>query len=82
VLVVGCGWQPRRPCGLGSPPLLSDGGEVHVTDDESMTTMSRSGGAAAGGSRCYSGRWSSGATDVHVNGGGITVDIGGSSARR
>jgi hypothetical protein len=87
VLVVGCGWQPGRLCGLGSPPpplppLLSDDGEVHGTDDESTTAMSRSCGAAVGGSRCCSGRWSSGAADVHVNGGGITVDVRGSSAQR
>jgi hypothetical protein len=86
VLVAGCGWQPRRPCGLGSPPphppLLSDGGEVHGADDESTAAMSRSDGAATGGSRCCSGQLSSGAADVHVNGGGVTVDVGRLSARR
>jgi hypothetical protein len=70
------------PPPLPLPPLLSNGGEVHGADDESMTAMSRSGGAAAGGSRCYGKRWSSGAADVHVNGGGVTVDVGGSSAQR
>jgi hypothetical protein len=86
VLVPGCGWQPGRPCGLSSPPplppLLSDGGEVHGTDDESTAAMSRSDRAAAGGSQCYSGRWSSSAANMHVNGGGVTVDVGGSSAQR
>jgi hypothetical protein len=86
VLVAGCG------CNLGGcvvsaahpplPPLLSDDSEVHGTGYESTTAMSRSGGAAAGGSRCCSGRWSSSATDVYVNGGGVTVDVGGLSARR
>jgi hypothetical protein len=64
------------------PPLLSDGAKVHGAGDESMTVMSRSGGAAVGGNRCCSGWWSSGTADVHVNGGGVTVDVGGSSARR
>jgi hypothetical protein len=31
-------------------PLLSDGNEVHGAGDESTTAMSRTGGAAAGGS--------------------------------
>jgi hypothetical protein len=84
VLVAGCGWQPGRPCGLSSPLplLLSDDGEVHGTDDESTAAMSRSSGAAAGDSRCCSGRWSSGIADVHVNSGGVVVDVGGSSTRR
>jgi hypothetical protein len=64
------------------PPLLSDDGKVHGAGDESTTVMSRSGGAAVGGNRCCSGWWSSGAADVHVNGGGVTVDVGGSSAQR
>jgi hypothetical protein len=64
------------------PLLLSDDGEVHGTDDESTAAMSRSSGAAAGGSRCCSGRWSSDIADMHVNSGGVVVDVGGSSTRR
>jgi hypothetical protein len=84
--VLVAGWQPGRLCGLGSPPplppLLSNGDEVHGAGDESTTAMSRSDGVAAGGNRCCSGQWSSGAGDVHMNGGGVTVDVGGSSAQR
>jgi hypothetical protein len=52
VWVAGCGWQPGRPCGLGSspllPPLLSSGGKAHGAGDESTISMSGSGGAVVG----------------------------------
>jgi hypothetical protein len=71
-----CGWQPGRLCGLDSPPPLSGGGEVHGADGESMAATSRNGDVVPGGSRCCGERWSSGTTDIHVNGGGGVADVG------
>jgi hypothetical protein len=65
-----CGWQPGGLCGLNSPPPLLSG------SGESTITMSRYGLGVAGGTRCCN------AADVHVNGGGGIVDIGGPSAQR
>jgi hypothetical protein len=70
-------WSQQPP----SPnPFLSGCSEVHGVDSESTTFISRNGKVVQSGSRCCGERWSSGAADVHVNGGGGVAYVGVSSA--